>query len=197
MIRRNSNNGFSLIELIIAMSILMILSGMVFLGTNSARKKETEKYVNNLSNQIRMNQTTAMSKAGNWRLGLYLKNNNYYCVHEVEIKPSSDADESFWESRSEEAMMGHSGAVDYELVSGDSSEITDPESSEGLNGLADAGRIGESSEEKGTLIHTWRFNRDTGSCTEGAGTIAVTGIGKTRYLTVYRENGRCEISEKR
>ena len=40
----NTNSGFSLIELIIAMTILLVLSGMIFLGSDSARRKETEKY---------------------------------------------------------------------------------------------------------------------------------------------------------
>ena len=34
-----ANGGFSLIELIIAMTILLVLSGMLFLGTNSAKRK--------------------------------------------------------------------------------------------------------------------------------------------------------------
>ena len=44
MMKDNTNSGFSLIELIIAMTILLVLSGMIFLGSDSARRKETEKY---------------------------------------------------------------------------------------------------------------------------------------------------------
>ena len=66
----------------------------------------------------------------------------------------------------------------YELLSGGSGEGS-----------------GAEEDSKGTLIHVWRFDRDTGSCIEGAGTLAVTGAGKTQYLTVYRENGRCETGD--
>lgn len=169
-----ANGGFSLIELIIAMTILLVLSGMLFLGTNSAKRKETEKYVNALSNQINLSKTSAMSKSGKWRLSLYLKDKNYYCVHEIEKRKADDEEDTYWESQSEKVMLGRSGVMKYELLSGGS------------------GEGGTDDEAKGTLIHVWRFDRDTGSCIEGAGTIAVTGAGKTQYLTVYRENGRCE-----
>ena len=36
MMKDNTNSGFSLIELIIAMTILLVLSGMIFLGSDSA-----------------------------------------------------------------------------------------------------------------------------------------------------------------
>ena len=169
-----ANGGFSLIELIIAMTILLVLSGMLFLGTNSAKRKETEKYVNALSNQINLSKTSAMSKSGKWRLSLYLKDKDYYCVHEIEKRKADDEEDTYWESQSEKVMLGRSGVMKYELLSGGS------------------GEGGTDDEAKGTLINVWRFDRDTGSCIEGAGTIAVTGAGKTQYLTVYRENGRCE-----
>lgn len=173
-----ANGGFSLIELIIAMTILLVLSGMLFLGTNSAKRKETEKYVNALSNQINLSKTSAMSKSGKWRLSLYLKDKDYYCVHEIEKRKSDDEEDTYWEIQSEKVMLGRSGVMKYELLSGGSGE----------------GR-GVEEDSKGTLIHVWRFDRDTGSCIEGAGTLAVTGAGKTQYLTVYRENGRCETGD--
>ena len=56
MMKDNTNSGFSLIELIIAMTILLVLSGMIFLGSDSARRKETEKYAAALGNEILMAQ---------------------------------------------------------------------------------------------------------------------------------------------
>ncbi len=173
-----ANGGFSLIELIIAMTILLVLSGMLFLGTNSAKRKETEKHVNSLSNQINLSKTSAMSKSGKWRLSLYLKDKDYYCVHEIEKRKADDEEDTYWEIQSEKVMLGRSGVMKYELLSGESGEGS---------GTEDAA--------KGTLLHVWRFDRDTGSCIEGAGTLAVSGAGKTRYLTVYRENGRCETGD--
>ena len=92
MMKDNTNSGFSLIELIIAMTILLVLSGMIFLGSDSARRKETEKYAAALGNEILMARTASMSKAGKWRLGLYLKEKEYYCILESEERhPESQA----------------------------------------------------------------------------------------------------------
>ena len=116
MMKDNTNSGFSLIELIIAMTILLVLSGMIFLGSDSARRKETEKYAAALGNEILMARTASMSKAGKWRLGLYLKEKEYYCILESEEKASGESGGVYWESRSEKVRLGHAGAVDYEWV---------------------------------------------------------------------------------
>ncbi len=187
MMKDNTNSGFSLIELIIAMTILLVLSGMIFLGSDSARRKETEKYAAALGNEILMARTASMSKAGKWRLGLYLKEKEYYCILESEEKASGESGGVYWESRSEKVRLGHAGAVDYEWVSGSG----DPD---GEGNVSDGAETGEGSLEKGKLIHAWRFDRDTGSCMEGAGTLKVTGVGRTRTITVYKENGRVDIS---
>ena len=100
MMKDNTNSGFSLIELIIAMTILLVLSGMIFLGSDSARRKETEKYAAALGNEILMARTASMSKAGKWRLGLYLKEKEYYCILESEEKASGESGGVYWESRS-------------------------------------------------------------------------------------------------
>lgn len=65
---------------------------------------------------------------------------------------------------------------------------------DGEGNVSDGAGTGEGSLEKGKLIHAWRFDRDTGSCMEGAGTLKVTGVGRTRTITVYKENGRVDIS---
>lgn len=39
MMKDNTNSGFSLIELIIAMTILLVLSGMIFSGKRFSKKK--------------------------------------------------------------------------------------------------------------------------------------------------------------
>lgn len=195
MMRTNRNAGFSLIELLVAVTILFILSGLLFLGTNSARKKETEKYLNALSNQIRLLQTTSMSMSGKWRLGLYLKDKNYYCVLESEKKNGGSTDRADWEIRSERTRLGHTGVVDYRKVSAESGESGEiPGAADGESEPSPGPVQGVSGGEKGTLIHVWRFDSDTGSCIEGAGTLSVTGIDRPWYLTVYKENGRCEIS---
>lgn len=47
-----------------------------------------------------------MSKAGKWRLGLYLKEKEYYCILESEEKASGESGGVYWESRSEKSDWG-------------------------------------------------------------------------------------------
>lgn len=185
--RDKTNNGFSLIELIIVMTTMLVLSGMLFLGSNSARRKETEKYAAALGNEIQIARTTAMSRAGRWRLGLYLKEKEYYCILESEEKAAGETGGVYWKSRSDKVRLGHAGAVDYEWVSENGGSADE-------GNVSDDAGTGEGSLENGRLIHAWRFDRDTGSCMEGAGTLMVTGMGRSRTITVYRENGRVDIS---
>lgn len=172
---KSRNSGFSLIELIIALSILMILSGIVFLGINISKKKSTEKSARDLCNQIRLLRTVSMAKAGEWRLSLYEKNGEYYCVQE---RLTGEDEGTTWEAASEETKLGHKGTVFYQLAQ-DMDVYTQEESREGGGG-----------------IRTWRFNRDTGSCIQGAGIMEVSGTGRTMEVAVYPENGRCEARAK-
>ena len=106
MMKDNTNSGFSLIELIIAMTILLVLSGMIFLGSDSARRKETEKYAAALGNEILMARTASMSKAGKWRLGLYLKEKNITVSWRARKRHPESQAGVYWESRSEKSQTG-------------------------------------------------------------------------------------------
>lgn len=165
-----NQSGFSLIELIITISILIVLSGMTFLGINFSRGKELNQHTRELCRQIELIQTISMSRSGIWRLGLYEKDGDYYCVQER--KNSSDG--GGWDRMSEPVDLGYKGAIHF------------PESTPEEE---------ESSLEHGRLIWEWRFDRDTGACTKGAGLMEISGVGRTQHLTVYLENGTCEITE--
>lgn len=172
--RGGGNAGFSLIEMVLAVAILTFLSGMIFLGTGSFRRKETDRFSRELCNQIRLTRTVAMSKTGYWRLCLYLKDGDYYCVQERGTKEAGG--EIVWEAKSDTAGLGHEGAVTYTRTDNQDTDQTQET---------------KAGEDSGELIAAWRFDRDTGSCIKGAGTLELVGQGKTKTITVYRENGYC------
>lgn len=176
------NAGFSLIEMLITVAILSVLIGLVFLGTGLSRRKETDRFSRELCNQIRLTRTVAMSKSGYWRLCLYLNDGDYYCVQEKGTKDETGV--LSWEARSERITLGHEGGVTYTYYK---------EAGEAA-GLEDSYPEVTESGDSGQRICEWRFDRDTGACVKGAGILEIAGPGKTKNLTVYRENGYCQES---
>lgn len=171
------NTGFSLIELIIVISIMTILCGLVFINPSVSKRRKVEQYASELGNQLKLAQTMAMAKAGQWRLCLYLdKDDNYYCVQEQ--KKSGDSGTT-WEAVSEKVKLGHDGAVVYTAKTSEDSS---------------GGTESTGGTDSGTLIREWRFNRDTGACELGAGILEVTGGGTKKNIIVYKVSGRCEVT---
>lgn len=203
---KTRNSGFSLIELIIAISILMILSGLVFLGINTAKRKSTDKSARELCNQIQLLRTVSMAQAGEWRLCLYEKDREYYCIQERLTEVSNGF---AWEAASEKTKLGHKGTVFYEMTQ-DMDHYAGKSGSQGDGGQESGSQGGESWEsgsQKGKaqgnggqdgsgLVHSWKFDRDTGACIKGAGILEVSGSGRTMEVAVYPENGRCEARAK-
>lgn len=203
---KTRNSGFSLIELIIAISILMILSGLVFLGINMAKRKSTDKSARELCNQIQLLRTVSMAQAGEWRLCLYEKDREYYCIQE---RLTEVGNGFAWEAASEKTKLGHKGTVFYELTQ-DMDHDAEKSGTQGDGGQESGSQGGESwvsSSQKGKaqgnggqdgsgLVHSWKFDRDTGACIKGAGILEVSGSGRTMEVAVYPENGRCEARAK-
>lgn len=233
---KTRNSGFSLIELIIAISILMILSGLVFLGINTAKRKSTDKSARELCNQIQLLHTVSMAQAGEWRLCLYEKDREYYCIQERLTEVSNGF---AWEAASEKTKLGHKGTVFYEMTQdmdhyagksgsqGDGGQESGSQGGESWESGSQEGESWESGSQEGEswvsgsqegeswvsssqkgkaqgnggqdgsgLVHSWKFDRDTGACIKGAGILEVSGSGRTMEVAVYPENGRCEARAK-
>ena len=178
--KKNKNSGFSLIELIIAISVLLVLSGLLFMNIGVSKEKEGAGYSRELCNQIRLMQTVSMSKAGRWRLVLYERDGSFYCVQEkLEGEDGTgggtgDGTSEAWNPKSEETAMGKSGSVTY----------------------TNSARPSETSDSGTTLIGEWRFDKDTGACLLGAGTVEIETAGKKRIVTIYGTSGYCEEMRK-
>ena len=185
---KEKNSGFSLIELIIAISILLILSGMVFLGINASKRKNTEKSARELCNQLQLLRTVSMSKAGEWRLSLYERDSRYYCVQE---RLTEEGDSFSWKTTSEEIKLGYKGDIFFVLE-----QDMDALGGDGNDEKKDAQEADANGRDRGTVVRRWKFDRDTGACISGSGIINVSGTGRTMEVAVYPENGRCEARAK-
>lgn len=188
------NRGFSLIEMVVAVAIISILGGLFFIGSDAIRRKKTEQYAGELCGQIRLMQTVSMAKAGMWRLCLYEKDGEYYCIQEQKQK-----DTDVWEPQSQPVEMGISGAMTYRAVNsignGEENGLENERDAQGAGGVEMDTGAGTDNMDAGLLIRVWRFDRDTGACIEGAGTLEVSGTGKRKRITVYKESGYCEESD--
>lgn len=169
------NKGFSLIELIIVMAVMAVLSGLLLLSPRVTKRKEIEKYTEQLCEQITMMQSLTMARVGQWRLSMYEAEGSYYCVQEKKYADSNPAGESTetwgWEPQSGEIDFG-SGVL-YE-------------------GAVEGSTDYEGAGNGQTPVFVWRFDQDTGACIQGAGTYRISGFGRTKQIKVYAQSGRCE-----
>lgn len=175
-----NRQGFSLIELMIAVSVLAIMSSAFMLGIQSYRGRYTEKYIRELQNQIQLTQTIAMTKAGSWRLVLCRDaQNRYYCIRQSTGASGSSLQESDWKDFGSRVELGSSGAVTWQTVSSPTSEdeTEQPAETAGCS----------------TILWHWYFDSDTGACTTDAASLIITGAGRRYQLNVYPATGYCEV----
>jgi type II secretory pathway pseudopilin PulG len=173
------NKGFSLLELLIALTILMIMTSVIMIGIGMYRRRDAERYARALQNQIQIMQTASMTKTGTRRLALYCENKKYYCVQEVK-RDGNGASEVVWEASGKETELGFDGAVHWEKKNGQSSVSgADPD-----------------------LIMIWQFASDTGACVDENGNVITAAVGVTAkngndyMITVYGVNGYCEVDKQ-
>jgi len=73
----NKNAGFSLVELIVVVTIIAIMVGGSFAGFSMLARGDSKKAVKNISSQITELRTNTLSVAGNWFAEIYMKDNSY------------------------------------------------------------------------------------------------------------------------
>ncbi|SEV94472.1 prepilin-type N-terminal cleavage/methylation domain-containing protein [[Clostridium] fimetarium] len=73
----NKNAGFSLVELIVVVTIIAIMVGGSFAGFAMLARGDSKKAVKNISSQITELRTNTLSVAGNWFAEIYKKDNTY------------------------------------------------------------------------------------------------------------------------
>ena len=163
-----AQQGFSLIELLVVLTIIMTMTGITVMGMGSYRGKMTEQQVRAVSDELLLAQNTQQKRPGTFRAELRQDSHVWYVVI--------------------------SRTMDREITTGtDWSEYDRRE-------LASANTL-RISDEKGTLLkegidgayYRWTFDRASGACTEGAGTLLFSGSGKAYRLTVYGPSGRSEV----
>ncbi|MEG1781405.1 MAG: type II secretion system protein, partial [Clostridium sp.] len=82
MKRESKNAGFSLIELMVVIAVMGVLSTLLFVNPQIGRRKEVDRYTRELCTQITLMRTISMAKAGEWRLVMYEREREYYCIQE-------------------------------------------------------------------------------------------------------------------
>jgi len=73
----NKNAGFSMIELIVVITIMALMVGGSFVGIGMLALGDSKKAVKNISSQLEELRTNTLSVAGSWRAEIYKKDNSY------------------------------------------------------------------------------------------------------------------------
>lgn len=160
--------GFSLIELLVVMSVIMTMTGITVMGMGSYRAKITERYTREIADELLLTQNSQRIRPGTFRARLLQDGHEWVIAVERTMDTTQGGDPDW--SEYDRKVLGSSNslrvsAANGKLLQGDST---------------------------GTY-HEWRFDRETGACTDGAGEILLEGSGKTCRLTVYAITGRTQI----
>lgn len=81
---RKDNHGFTMIEVIVVVTIIAILTIGITLGLNSVARTDLNKVTRTVDAQMKKLRITTLSKEGDYSLYIYKKGNSYY----YEIAPS-------------------------------------------------------------------------------------------------------------
>lgn len=107
---KNSNKGFSMIELVVTIAIMSIVTaasvGIYQWISNSAFKEAC----NNITDSMAYARTEKLSKSGTWEVKIYLDSNNK-CISEVENNSTSVRDVRNSKEVKIEAIDEYSSAI--------------------------------------------------------------------------------------
>ncbi|MCR5674498.1 MAG: prepilin-type N-terminal cleavage/methylation domain-containing protein [Lachnospiraceae bacterium] len=159
--------GFSLMELLVVLSIIMTMTGITVMGMGSYRGKITERQTRNLADELLLTQNAQQTRPGEFYAEL-IQEDHIWMVVVVR------------ETGGEGRLSERTEYDRKELGSANSLQITD-EDGDSLRENTDG------------YFHRWQFARETGACTEGTGSLLLSGSGKTFRLTVYGPTGRAEV----
>lgn len=203
--------GFSLIELVVAMAIMVILGGITMLGVNVYLSRNVNKYASELRNQVDLVRQLVQSRPGYCRLRLYEDEGGYHSVVEY-----SDDGVSGWNAAPKSILAGKSDTSEEDSKLNEhskTSEITDLGRKTRIvmtvsSGIAAPGEtVTMEKELPGTQVGIISFDPDTGALlkpdrsglvsSNAADEITVTFQQKsdpsnTAVVVIYPKNGYTE-----
>ncbi|MCR4763620.1 MAG: prepilin-type N-terminal cleavage/methylation domain-containing protein [Lachnospiraceae bacterium] len=166
--KKRADAGFSLIELMVVLSIIMTMTGITVMGMGSYRGKMTERQVRNIADELLLTQNAQQTRPGIFCARL-IQDNHVWSVEVVRTMDEEIYAGTVW-TEYDRKELGSANALQ----------------------IADTGGRLLTSDRNGAFL-TWRFDRETGACTEGVGSIILSGSGKKYRLTVFGPTGRTEV----
>lgn len=165
---KRETQGFSLVELLVVLSIVMTMTGITVIGMGSYRGKITERQARTLSDELLFVQKAQQTKPGDFSVRLIQEEHVWIVQVMRSLETGKNGRQSFTEYERKE------------LGSANSLKISDAE--------------GRSLRERSDgVFGEWRFDRESGACTLGEGSLLFSGSGKTCRMTVFGPTGRAEV----
>lgn len=169
-----NNKGFSLLELLIVIAIMVVVSVSTMVGISVISKGNAKKVNKNLYSSLSYLKTTSMSKTGDWHMEIK-KENGQYLIETYKTTTSKDAEGN---------EITNTALVDSYKCSASKISITyNPRQKDSASGVSSV-NIADTS----MIV---KFSKSDGSCSElKAGEEVLTDSGK------YGNNGEFVVKVK-